>query len=241
MAVWNPWRGCHKYSEGCKFCYIHKGDSKRQIDTNDIVKTDKFTAPIDKNKKGEYKIPSGKIIYLCFASDFLILEADGWRNECWRMMKERDDLHFIFLTKRIERFMDCIPDDWNEGYDNVTVGCTIENQEKADARLAIFQRLPIKHKNIICQPLIEAIYLENYLEGVELVVEEQLVAAVDLDPPERVAILRVEVPRDRVGCLVEVLVGVADAVSELGRHDGVIDDGHGETPVGSVQRRRTSL
>ena len=170
MAVWNPWRGCHKYSEGCKFCYIHKGDSKRQIDTNDIVKTDKFTAPIDKNKKGEYKIPSGKIIYLCFASDFLILEADGWRNECWRMMKERDDLHFIFLTKRIERFMDCIPDDWNEGYDNVTVGCTIENQEKADARLAIFQRLPIKHKNIICQPLIETVCIENYLEGVELVV-----------------------------------------------------------------------
>ena len=170
MAVWNPWRGCHKYSEGCKFCYIHKGDSKRKIETNDIVKTDKFTAPIEKNKKGEYKIPSGKIIYLCFASDFLIFEADGWRNECWRMIKERDDLHFIFLTKRIERFMDCIPDDWNEGYDNVTVGCTIENQEKADARLAIFQRLPIKHKNIICQPLIEAIYLENYLEGVELVV-----------------------------------------------------------------------
>jgi len=170
MAIWNPWRGCHKYSEGCKFCYIHKGDSKRQIDTNDIVKTDKFTAPIDKNKKGEYKIPSGKSIYLCFASDFLILEADGWRNECWRMIKERDDLHFIFLTKRIERFMDCIPDDWNEGYDNVTVGCTIENQEKADARLAIFQRLPIKHKNIICQPLIETICIENYLEGVELVV-----------------------------------------------------------------------
>ena len=29
MAMWNPWRGCHKYSEGCEFCYIHKGDVKR--------------------------------------------------------------------------------------------------------------------------------------------------------------------------------------------------------------------
>ena len=26
MAVWNPWRGCHRHSEGCKYCYIHKGD-----------------------------------------------------------------------------------------------------------------------------------------------------------------------------------------------------------------------
>ncbi|MBS5243165.1 MAG: DUF5131 family protein [Hungatella hathewayi] len=21
MAVWNPWRGCHRHSEGCKYCY----------------------------------------------------------------------------------------------------------------------------------------------------------------------------------------------------------------------------
>ena len=48
MAMWNPWRGCHKHSEGCRYCYIHKGDSKRGIDTNNIVKTDSFYAPIAK-------------------------------------------------------------------------------------------------------------------------------------------------------------------------------------------------
>jgi Bacteriophage protein gp37 len=170
MAMWNPWRGCHKYSEGCKFCYIHKGDSKRGIDTNNIVKSEKFTSPIEKNKKGEYKIKSGQIVYLCFSSDFLISEADDWREECWKMIKERSDLHFIFLTKRIERFANCIPNDWEDGYDNVTVSCTIENQENADYRLTIFQNLPIKHKNVICQPLIEEINIERYLEDVELVV-----------------------------------------------------------------------
>jgi len=40
MARWDPWRGCHRYSEGCKFCYIHKGDAKRGVDTNHITKTD---------------------------------------------------------------------------------------------------------------------------------------------------------------------------------------------------------
>lgn len=170
MAMWNPWRGCHKYSEGCKFCYIHKGDSKRGIDTNKVVKTDKFDAPIEKNKKGEYKIKSGQTVYMCFSSDFLIKDADEWRDDCWKMIKERSDLHFIFLSKRIERFLDCIPKDWNEGYENVTVGCTIENQATADFRLSIFANLPIKHKNIICQPLIEAINIEKYLDDVELVV-----------------------------------------------------------------------
>ena len=34
MAMYNPFRGCHKFSEGCKYCYIHKGDARRKIDTN---------------------------------------------------------------------------------------------------------------------------------------------------------------------------------------------------------------
>ncbi len=86
MAIWNPWRGCHKHSEECKYCYIHKGDFKRGIDTNNIVKTNHFYAPIAKNK-------SGQTVYLCFSTDFLVADADEWR---------------------IERFMDCIPKDWKD-------------------------------------------------------------------------------------------------------------------------------
>lgn len=170
MAVWNPWRGCHRYSEGCKFCYIHKGDARRGNNTNEIIKTEKFYAPIEKNKKGEYKIKSGQLVYLCFSTDFLIEDADEWRSECWRMIKERSELMFLFLTKRIERFDVCKSDDWGDGYDNVIVGCTVENQDRADFRLSIFNELPIKHKNIICQPLIEEITLEKYLDNIELVV-----------------------------------------------------------------------
>lgn len=170
MAIWNPWRGCHRCSQGCKFCYIHKGDAKKGIDTNQIMRTEKFYAPVEKKKSGDYKIKSGQTVYLCFSSDFLIEEADSWREECWSIMRQRPDLHFIFLTKRIDRFLSCIPADWGNGYENVTVGCTVENQEMADKKLALFSELPIRHKNIICQPLIGPIELKSYLSGVELVV-----------------------------------------------------------------------
>lgn len=170
MVMWNPWRGCHKYSEGCKFCYIHKGDAKRGIDTNEIIKSTQLEAPIAKKKNGEYKVKAGQTVYLCFSTDFLIEEADAWRKKCWEIIKERSDLQFIFLTKRIERFLDCVPSDWGEGYENITVGCTIENQKNADYRLKIFSKLPIKHKNIICQPLIEEIQIQPYLNNIELVV-----------------------------------------------------------------------
>ena len=169
MAMWNPWRGCKRYSEGCKYCYFHKGDFKRKINTNDIVKTEDFYKPIEKLKKGSYKIKSG-LVYLCFSSDFLIEEADLWRDECWEMIKERSDLTFLFLTKRIDRFLDCIPIDWNDGYDNVIVCCTVENQENADYKLSVFKELPIKHKCITAQPLLEKINIEKYLDDIELVV-----------------------------------------------------------------------
>jgi protein gp37 len=170
MPIWNPWRGCHKYSEGCKYCYIHKGDSKRGVDTNEIVKTADFDLPIRKNKDGSYKIKPGKIVYLCFSSDFLLEDTDKWRKDCWRIIKERPDLKFLFLTKRIERLALCAPQDWGNGYDNVIIGCTIENQDRANSRLAIFNDLHIKHKVIICQPLLERVDLSNFLNGVEKVV-----------------------------------------------------------------------
>ena len=128
MAMWNPWRGCKKCSDGCLHCYIHKGDAKRGVNTNDIVKTKDFYKPTEKLKNGKYKMKAG-MVYLCFSTDFLIEEADAWRGECWSMVKERQDCTFLFLTKRIDRFMDCIPDDWAEGYDNVVVCCTIENKK----------------------------------------------------------------------------------------------------------------
>lgn len=110
------------------------------------------------------------LVYLCFSSDFLLEDVDEWRSEAWKIIKERSDCTFLFLTKRIERFMQCIPDDWGNGYDNVVVCCTIENQEAADRKLPIFQQLPIKHKQITAQPLIEEIQIEKYLDGIDAVV-----------------------------------------------------------------------
>lgn len=88
---------------------------------------------------------------------FWIEEADEWREEAWQMMRERQDLHFLFITKRIDRLKECLPSDWGEGYENVTVCCTMENQDRVDYRLPIYKAAPIKHKIIICEPLLTEI------------------------------------------------------------------------------------
>ena len=169
MSMWNPWRGCRKCSDGCLHCYIHKGDAKRGIVTDNIVKTKDFEKPVERLKNGNYKMKAG-IVYTCFSTDFLIEEADGWRGECWSFIRERSDCTFLFLTKRIERFLECIPEDWGDGYENVVVCCTIENQKNADKKLSVFEKLPIRHKCITAQPLLEKIDIEKYLDDIELVV-----------------------------------------------------------------------
>jgi len=165
MAKWNPWHGCQKISPGCKNCYVYRLDAAHGRDPEKVYKTQSFDAPIKRKRDGAYKIPSGETVWTCFSSDFFVEAADEWRPEAWQMMRQRRDLRFMFITKRIHRIYDCLPPDWGEGYDNVVLCVTCENQAVADKRLPILKEAPIKHKSIICEPLLESVDLIKYLDG----------------------------------------------------------------------------
>ncbi len=166
-ADWNPWHGCTKISAGCKFCYVYRQDEMYgcEIGSNVARKTAAFDLPVKRKRDKSYKLPSGKVVFTCFTSDFLLEDADEWRPDCWRMIRERSDCMFYFFTKRIDRFADCIPADWGDGYPNVLIGCTVENQAMADRRLPIFMSAPIRHKIITAAPLLEQINILPYLDS----------------------------------------------------------------------------
>ncbi len=168
MSVqWNPWHGCQRVSEGCQNCYVYRIDGKHGKESGTVTLNSDFLLPL-RESRGRWKIESGERVYTCFSSDFLIPEADEWRTDVWRMMKLRQDLHFVFFTKRIERLERVLPPDWGEGYDNVTVGCTCENQARAEERLPIFLSLPLLHRMIICEPLLGEIDLRPFLNRAEI-------------------------------------------------------------------------
>lgn len=161
--VWNPWHGCKKYSPGCKNCYVYRRDSSVGRDASKVEKTKSFDLPLERKKNYEFKIPSGTLVYTCMTSDFFLDTADEWREDIWRMMRQRSDLDFMIITKRITRFSECIPLDWGKGYDNVMICCTIENQEQCDIRFPVFNSLPIRKKFICCEPLLSDIDMSSYL------------------------------------------------------------------------------
>ena len=167
---WNPWHGCKKISEGCRNCYVYRMDGRYGRDSSQAVKTKEFDLPIRKRRDGTYRIEPGTLVYTCFTSDFFLPEADEWRKEAWQIIRQRSDLSFLIITKRIDRFYVSLPEDWGEGYPNVILCCTVENQDRADFRLPVFLRLPIVHKEIICEPLLGQVdllpYLDNTIERV---------------------------------------------------------------------------
>lgn len=163
--IWNPWHGCIKKSEGCDNCYMYFLDRMRDMDGSKIYRTKTgFNYPIQKDRKGNYKIQSGEMIRVCMTSDFFLEEADEWRDEAWELMRLRSDVIFFLLTKRPERVAEHLPEDWGDGWDNIFFNVTAENQRRADERIPILLDLPFKHKGVMCAPFIGKVSMRKYLE-----------------------------------------------------------------------------
>jgi protein gp37 len=138
-------------------------DKKRGIDTSRVYRTANFDLPLRRKRDGSFKLPSGMSLYVGLSTDFFVEEADQWRNEAWRIIRQRPDVSFRLLTKRASRIGQCLPDDWGDGYENVMLSVTTENQRWADERLPILLNTPAKHRGCMCAPYIGPVSLAPYL------------------------------------------------------------------------------
>lgn len=142
---------------------MYRRDAEFGKDSSVVTRTGTFRLPVQKKRDGSYKLHDKGYVYTCMTSDFFVEEADAWRAEAWAMIRQRADLRFFIITKRIDRFTVSLPEDWGDGYENVTICATCENQQAADFRLPIFLELPIRHREIIHEPMLEEIHIEPYL------------------------------------------------------------------------------
>lgn len=164
--MWNPWHGCHKCSPGCKNCYVFFLDKIRDKDSNVISKNKtNFNLPLKKDRSGNFKIASGSEVATCFTSDFFLEEADAWREEAWEIIKKRADVYFLICTKRPERILKSLPSDWGEGYENVILTVTCENQQMAERRLPIFLEIPARRRFVFVAPILGKVSLDKFLES----------------------------------------------------------------------------
>lgn len=148
-------------------CYVYRRDESIGKDSNIVYKTNSFDMPVRRNRDGSYKYGPNTFFDMCFTSDFFIEEADEWREDVLKMIKERSDCRFFCITKRPERISECIRD--LREYDNLIIYCTMENQKRFDERAPIYLDLDLRSKGVMIEPMLEAVDLSRYIDRIDLV------------------------------------------------------------------------
>ena len=146
--TWNPWQGCHKVSEGCRFCYMFRDKKRYGQDPNTVRRS----APATFNAPLKWNDPAR--VFTCSWSDWFVEEADPWRAEAWDIIRRTPHLTYQILTKRPGRILGHLPADWGDGWRNCWLGVSVENQAAADERIPHLLRTPAAVRFLSAEPLL---------------------------------------------------------------------------------------
>lgn len=132
---WNAWMGCSKVSPGCANCYAERLTRDRMglrlwgsKSPRQVTSQTNWKKPLAWNREAQLfgerrKVFCGSL--MDWAEDHPT--ANAARPRLWDLVLQTPMLDWQLLTKRAERIRECLPDDWSDGYDNVWLGVTIEN------------------------------------------------------------------------------------------------------------------
>jgi protein gp37 len=167
--TWNPWWGCNKVSAACLNCYI---DSIMRRSGNEPFHGPKQTKtskdPMRWNRKAK-KDGVRRRVFTCSMSDFFHPGADKWRPEAWEIIRQCGQLDWLILTKRPELIADRLPGDWGNGYPNVWLGTTIEDQSQL-LRLEHLVKIPAAIRFVSAEPLLGPVRFGRLIRKVDWVI-----------------------------------------------------------------------
>lgn len=152
----NFWIGCHKVSDGCKFCYMYRDLHRWKQDPAELkqVSIKRIISVLNNAQKGDK-------IFVNSWSDFFHENVNEWRKVAWEIISKYPYLNFLILTKRPENIYNNLPADWGiDGYPNVWLGVSVESEKYKD-RILYLSKLKSKNSQfktfVSCEPLLSNI------------------------------------------------------------------------------------
>lgn len=166
----NFWYGCTKVSAGCDFCYAETmmdtrygrvswgaGNPRRRAGIgiwNAPFKWDREAAAAGERRR----------VFTLSLGDFWDNQVNPhWRSDAFDDIAQCQNLDWLILTKRPQNITKMLPVDWEDGYPNVWLGCTVENMVEARRRIPILLRVPAKRHFLSCEPMLEPLDLRPWL------------------------------------------------------------------------------
>jgi len=181
--TFNPWWGCSKVSPGCANCYAETwarrvGAAVWGKDADRRTFGEKhWGEPVKWNAAAALEKRRKRVFCASMADVFeLRSDLDEWREKLWELIDETPWLDWLLLTKRPQNIEKKAP--WTKDWpDNVWLGTTVEDQQRADERLPILLRFPAKCRFLSCEPLLGPVDLSAWtyrrprnLHGVDWVI-----------------------------------------------------------------------
>lgn len=160
--TFNPWIGCTKVSPACDFCYAETWD-KRFNGERWGAKAPRTRTKIQNwNKVRKWnrvatETGAKPIVFSASLADIFDNHRSiepTWREDFWSLVKETPALSWMLLTKRPQNIARFLPDDWGNGYSNVAIGASAENQEEADRRIPVLLEVPAACRFLSMEPLL---------------------------------------------------------------------------------------
>lgn len=166
--TFNPWMGCTKVSEACKFCYAEKYVERWGMAKWGDKGTRQRTVKTTWNKPRAWNALAEKEgtrfrVFCASLADVFEDHPDikqEWRDDLFALIRETPNLDWLLLTKRPENFERFLPADWGKGYYNVWLGVSAENQKRYDERAPILSSTEASVRFISMEPLLSEVTLE---------------------------------------------------------------------------------
>lgn len=84
---------------------------------------------------------------------------EAWRARLWELIEETPYLDWLLLTKRVGNIQKMLPDGWNGGWQNVSLGISVVNQEEANRDIPKLLRIPACARFLSMEPLLGPVNL----------------------------------------------------------------------------------
>lgn len=156
--TFNPWVGCTKVSPACDHCYA-EGWAKRTGQSHLWTGERRRTAgsywkqPFAWDRKAKTAGRISRVFCASLADVFDNKAPAEWRDDLWNMIAATPNLDWQLLTKRPQNIAKMLPEAWDNGWPNVWLGTTVENQEEADRRIPHLLAVPAAKRFLSCEPL----------------------------------------------------------------------------------------
>ncbi len=164
-ATFNPWRGCTAISPGCEHCYAEALVERWGGDFTERKRTTPayWRQPLRWNRTAAEAGTRLRVFCASLADVFDNQVPPEWRADLWELIRACPNLDWQLLTKRPMNIKAMLPYDWYNGWPNVWLGTTVENNETAAQRLPHLISVPAPVHFVSCEPLLERVRLDHVM------------------------------------------------------------------------------